>query len=513
MVRITRDEELRTAENIAIAEASREIIQRYGEAGRQFVAAYSGLDAGQQLSKGLESIAASEVNPDYVCQNLRQQSGFSAEVLDTARTNAKNIIRGDASRAVRTDDLARRTDSRFGEIGGTNDQFYDQAVIRNGRVVGASQFKFVGASPEAALDKLASKGYSKYVEAGVKITVPADYYDGIKAAAGEKIAGLESQRANALAKGNAARVQELDKRIEHFKKIRSTLRKSSVTNDEAMRARTNPLVTTAREVAGVSHQAGLKGAQIGGAIAGGISAVRNITAVISGEKDFGDAAIDIVLDTGTGAVKGYVSNFGISAVSGVMKNSGSALMRSIAKTNLPAQVATAVLETGKTLMKFASGEIDGVECLEELGQKGAGMTASAMFGTMGLALGPVGVVAGSLIGYALSNALYGGFMAELKGAKLAREERIRIERECERAIEMLKEYRANVEAMVSRYLTDHITAFHGAFDAMKEALGTGDIDGFIAGANAITEKLGGRVQFRNMGEFDSLMMSDEAFVL
>lgn len=35
------------------------------------------------------------------------------------------------------------------------------------------------------------------------------------------------------------------------------------------------------------------------------------------------------------------------------------------------------------LMRFASGEIDGVECLEELGQKGAGMTSAAMFGIMG----------------------------------------------------------------------------------------------------------------------------------
>ena len=48
---------------------------------------------------------------------------------------------------------------------------------------------------------------------------------------------------------------------------------------------------------------------------------------------------------------------------------------------------------------------------------------------------------------------------------------------------------------------------------MKEALGIGDVDGFIAGANMITKKLGGRVQFEDMGGFDALMMSEEAFVL
>ena len=35
--------------------------------------------------------------PDYVSQNLRQQSGFSAEVLDTARRNSAAVINGEAA--------------------------------------------------------------------------------------------------------------------------------------------------------------------------------------------------------------------------------------------------------------------------------------------------------------------------------------------------------------------------------------------------------------------------------
>ena len=70
-----------------------------------------------------------------------------------------------------------------------------------------------------------------------------------------------------------------------------------------------------------------------------------------------------------------------------------------------------------------------------------------------------------------------------------------------------------MEALISEYLTSHITAFHAAFDTMRDSLSLGDIDGFISGANTITQKLGGRVQFRNMQEFDAFMDSDEAFVL
>lgn len=480
--------------------------------------AYSGFDAvtGRNLKRSLEGISHSRVHPDYVSQNLRQQAGFSAEVLDTARKNSDAIIRGDSSRAVRTDDMTRRTDTRFGEIGGTNDQLYDQAVIRNGRIADASQFKFVGGSPEEALSKLAGKKFSKYLDADVKITVPSDYYDGIKEAAGRQISELQSQKASALTRGKRATAESLDEKIRRYEKIRKNIRRSNLTNEEAMNARIHPLMTTAKEIAGVSHQAGIQGAKMGAGIAGGVSAVRNICAVISGEKDFSDAAIDVVYDTGTGAAVGYVSNFGVSALTGVMKNSASGLMRSIAKTNLPAQIATGVLEAGKTLMRFASGEIDGVECLEELGEKGAGMTSAAMFAGYGQMLIPipvVGAVAGSMIGYALSGALYGKLKESLNAAKLAHEERLRVERECEEAVREIRKFRAEIESLISRYLTSHITAFHEAFDTMKGALGVGDVDGFISGANMITKKLGGRVQFENMREFDSLMDSDEAFVL
>ena len=199
-----------------------------------------------------------------------------------------------------------------------------------------------------------------------------------------------------------------------------------------------------------------------------------------------------------------------------MKNSGSSLIRSIAKSNLPAQVVTVVLETGKTLCKFASGEIDGLECLEELGEKGTGMTTAAIFAGFGQAAIPipfVGALAGSMIGYALSGALYNNLTTTLKEAKLAHEERIRIERECNEAIAAIKEFRAKIESLISNYLTEHITAFHTAFDVMKDALDTGDIDGFISGANMITKKLGGVVQFNNMREFDDFMASDTAFAL
>jgi hypothetical protein len=194
------------------------------------------------------------------------------------------------------------------------------------------------------------------------------------------------------------------------------------------------------------------------------------------------------------------------------------------------------LETGKTLTKFAKGEIDGTECLIELGEKGSGMVAgtaggaigaaaataafgkslSVVFGSIGTVAIPIpiiGTMIGSMVGYALSSVFYGQLVGSLQEAKIAREERIRIEAECEEAKKMIRKYRAQMEKQVSLYFSDHMEVFHTAFDSIKSLLQVGDIDDYIAGTNAITKKLGGKPQFNTMNEFEALMQSEEAFKL
>jgi len=199
-----------------------------------------------------------------------------------------------------------------------------------------------------------------------------------------------------------------------------------------------------------------------------------------------------------------------------MQNSESAVVRSISKTNLPAALVTTAVEAGKTLKKYISGEIDGLECLEELGEKGTNMVSSAMFATAGQILIPipvVGGVVGAMMGYALSSACYKVLVDALKEARLAHEERLRIEKECSEVIKMLEEYRREMNEVVNRYMTEHIAVFNNAFSKMEEAIGLNDIDGFISGANLITKKLGGKVRYNNFKEFNAFMESDEIDIL
>ena len=43
------------------------------------------------------------------------------------------------------------------------------------------------------------------------------------------------------------------------------------------------------------------------------------------------------------------------------------------------------------------------------------------------------------------------------------------------------------------------------FSTLRSALLSGGIDLFISGANKITKKLGGTIQYENMNEFESFM--------
>ena len=151
-----QNDELR---NAGIAGLSAETVNRYGSAIKEHFVAYSGKDneIGQTLKRSLQDIADSKINPQYQKQNLRQQAGFSAEIKETARYNAKKIVEGSGERKIRTDDL-----------GQVNDPLYDHLTLdQNGNIVAGSgaQMKFVGSNPKEAFEKLISKKYAKYRQA------------------------------------------------------------------------------------------------------------------------------------------------------------------------------------------------------------------------------------------------------------------------------------------------------------------------------------------------------------
>lgn len=489
----------------AIAGASAEKVQRYGSAVKEHIVAYSGIDNenGIQLKKSLKKIAESAVNPDYKTQNLKQQAGFSAEVKEVANTNAENIIKGSNNRKVRTDDLGR-----------VNDPLFDFVELDgNGNIIPGSgiQMKFVGSNPKEALNKLASNKFSKYLDNNAKIEVPSDYYDGIMEEADKSIKKIQKQIEYQKEAGKAGEVERLQKSLDKYEKIKKNLKKSSVSNKDAMFARKHPKLSTAKSIAGVSHRAGLESATAGAAIGGSVSIVKNLVAIVKEDKEVGEAVSDVAKDTMSAVAVGYGTGFAGAAVKGWMQNAGAESARVLAKTNLPGTMVAVTLSVGKTMGRYFRGEIDGVMCFEELGEQGVGMLSSSLFATIGQVAIPIPVVGGligGMLGYAIASASYGILKDALKEEQMAHAERMAIEKECEEHVKLIREYRAEMEVIIADYMTTNIAVFHEAFYEIKMSLNIGDVDGFISGANEISRQLGKEPLFSDFEDFEQLMKND-----
>ena len=255
-------------EDAALAGGAAETVRRYGSAIKEHSVAYYGVDneAGVRLTKGLKSISESKINPDFADSNIKQQAGFSAEVKSTARGNAENIINKKPVRIRRTDDL-----------GSVNDQIRDLVEVGpDGRAIPGSgvQMKFVGSDPKALLGKLTSPMYKKYLDANVRLGVADDDYAALMGKGGsggiidQRIAELKKQAQRSDELGNSSVADGRRKEIAKLRQIRKNLRKSGLTRKEAIGARLNPELSTAKDIVGVANRAGLEQAKYGAAVSG-----------------------------------------------------------------------------------------------------------------------------------------------------------------------------------------------------------------------------------------------------
>lgn len=251
-------------------------------------------------------------------------------------------------------------------------------------------------------------------------------------------------------------------------------------------------------------------------ISGSVSLVKNVVDFCKGEVEADEAIVNVAKDTAESAVIGYGTGFAGTAVKSIMQNSSSQYLRVLSKTNVAGTIVAVAVSASRTINKYLKGEIDGTECLENLGEQGTGMVASSMFAVIGQTIIPIPVVGGlvgGMVGYALSSATYGILLTSLKEAKLAYEERIEIEKVCEEHIKMMREYRTQINKIIEQYLTENMEIFNESFSGIKEALAIGDVDLLIENANTVTESVGGTKPFETMEEFNKKMLLGETFKL
>lgn len=160
------------------------------------------------------------------------------------------------------------------------------------------------------------------------------------------------------------------------------------------------------------HQAGIKSAKSGAAFGAGFSLGSNIVEVASGDKELGEAAVDVAVDTAVSAVGSYVVGAGATAlantaVGGAVISGATAAGTAIAGTTAGA----AVISAGATVAVAASeaaAVVGGAIASTTVGAAVTGGVAAATTALGATAVGAAAVAAAPLV---VGGAVIGGLVA------------------------------------------------------------------------------------------------------
>ncbi|GAA7627634.1 hypothetical protein HpMMM30_04000 [Helicobacter pylori] len=358
------------------------------------------------LGRTLEGISKYKVNPKYQYRNINQQADFSAELKEQAHANAHNILMKNGERLVQYDNLSSGQKAQIKKLfpdyatPNKNHELVDYVrVDRNGNVIAntLTQSKFVGRNGAECFEKFLSKDYEKYFENGVNMEIPKDFFGDFQKEANIKIKSLESQIAKQKELGNFQKADILERRLQKCKTIKANTRSASITKKEVIEARLNPKLSTAKDVANLSHQAGMNAMQTGAIIGGGVSLVTNIYECVVNGKDPKKAIKHTAIATLKGGALSYGSAFVSSSLGGLMQSSANKVIQSLGKGSVPGIIVGAGVATCKVFIDYFRGKINETELLKQLGKANTTLISSGAMAVAGQALIPIPVV-GALIG-------------------------------------------------------------------------------------------------------------------
>ncbi|STR28233.1 Uncharacterised protein [Helicobacter pylori] len=469
----------------------------------------------------LEEISKRKINPNYIKQNINQQAGYSAEIKEQAHVNVHNILAKKGERVWQYDDLSSRQKAQVKKLFPNyatpkkNHEIVDYASVdEKGNVIPGTltQSKFVGRNGEECFKKLLSKDYKKYFENGAKMKIARNHCGDFQRAVNTRIKSLESQIAKQKGLGDFQKAAHLEEKLQKCKTIKAHTRPASATKGEAIEARLNPKLSTAKDVASVSHQAGMNAAQTGALIGGGVSAITNIYECIANGKDPMKALKHTLVATAKGGALSYGSAFASSSLGGLMQSNANKIIQSLGKGSVPAMIVGACVANATILGRYFSGKIDKTELLKQLGKANTTLISSGAMAVAGQALIPipvVGMLVGGFVGAILSETFFNAFLKDREEAKLARQRRIEIEKECRELIKLLEIYQNQFKEVFERYFHETTKFFNQSFNELERALYAGDADLAIRVNNKIQERLGQKPLFNNKQECWELITSNK----
>ncbi|WP_386694014.1 hypothetical protein [Lonepinella sp. MS14435] len=496
--------------NAAISSGLTETVQRYGSANAEFLKGLRGYDFETGISSTRSLLKVSKYSANNY-QDIKSQAGFSAEIASVSKRNAKSIIDKSSSKFMLADDMVKYKNNHpvvdLVELIDDKEitsqvKFYDlkgaKGVIRN-----------ITEYDKNGLDRK----FARYLDVD-RIEVPTEQVGDLKKYCSDRAKEFEEKALRVEQEGKKELAERFKKQAKNYKDVEQKISDSGLTTEEAINYRLNPRWETTKDIAKVSHEAGIQGAKLGVAIGGGISLITNSIAVYSGDKELSDALFDCTRDTLVSAGVGYGTGFTGAAIKSVMQQNSSVIMRNLAKTNLPSTVVSLCLATGKSITKYAKNEIDEKELLREMTGTVNGMLSSAMFATLGQIAIPIPVLGGligGMVGYTLSNTFYQGFLSALDEAETSKIRYAEISMKCDATRRIAARYQDYLNELFDKKLTE----LKGEASILFNTLESTSIsnDDFIVNINRFAETLGKDLPIKNAAELDEFMLSDQALKL
>ncbi|WP_157201859.1 hypothetical protein [Massilia sp. Root335] len=360
----------------------------------------------------LEKIARYQVNPEYREKNLHQQAGKAAEVKHVARTNAENAIARDPSRIARTDNVGYPNHQEFDFV--EVDPANGPVSVDGTQLTSGGQMK-VHKDIEKYRDHFKGN-FDKYRRA--ELVVPGDQFDLVMKDWAAEQNSLVEQRDKLRSLGQDELARQKQEAIDRIEDARSRLKRSDVSSVDAMEARTSPTFSAVKDVLDVSHRAGIEAAKSSAAIGGGMSAVRNLVAVVRSGKPLDEAALDVCKDVGVSAAGAYVSAAASTTIGGALQAANSQVMQNLGRSNAPAMAVQVAATMGKSIIELASGRMSSEDFVRNVTKDGSmlavSMTGSNLGAIVGTAVLPgVGTLVGGLVGGMVASMLGGQLHAEL----------------------------------------------------------------------------------------------------
>lgn len=458
----------------------------------------------QSLSE-LNKIASSKIHPDYVSNNLHQQSGFSAEVKHVARNNSETIIGRNGRIISRTDNLGHVNHTSADVV--SIDQVSRRSLLnKDGSFVYGAQMKVH--KDEKGYRYLYQKKeiYEKYKN--VDLLIPADQFESVLKNWDSDLLSLEKQRDTLLRQGKADVAEKIQHQIDQIKDVRQRAKKSTVSTNDAMDARINPEFSVAKDILDVSHRAGLEAAKMGGMLGGGVSFVSNVFQVAQSKIEISEATTNILLDAGKSAASAYVIGATSTALAGKMQSASSVLINNLGKNGIPNTIIQSGGLLAKNFLQLASGKISTEQFVAQINQEGmllatsmAGSNLGAIIGTV--ALPGVGTVIGGLVGGMVASMLSGSLYAELKRSIQSLDDsnklRKKTEEICSALIQQHRYYQQEIQTVFGIFFSEKREEIQSGLDAISTAVIRGE--SIHNGLDIVAKSLGRELKFSTTEAF------------